>query len=822
MTTKRSLWNRILGKTEDAILKQADDVILNRAPQSRKLTCYISYSSVDGRLYAYELSKLLAEQGIDSLRADSEIESGESWIEVIRDGLARADAMIFVGSPKALTSRFTQIEFDYASRRHMRTVAIVFGTSYAIPNELRQFPWLVERGDEALLRGPSKETVTVLLSTLEGFAIRQAFKSDRLEPISPTPAEKRPLNEGKLILVGRGEVGKTSLVRRLMNEEFRGDESKTQGINITTWQVLDKAETFKLHIWDFGGQEIMHATHQFFLTERSLYLLVLNGREGGEDVDAEYWLKHIESFGGDSPVIVVQNKIAQHPFELNYRGLQARYPQIRGFIKTDCKDLIGVADLQQAIQEAVAEMPEVRMQFPLDWFAVKERLEKTENEFISYDGFRELCAEEGIADEADLATLSWVLHCLGIALNYRDDVRLRETSVLKPQWVTEGIYKILNAATLVERRGELRLEDLGNILPASRYPSARHLFLIELMRKFSLCLPFADQGDRYLIPELLGKEQPEETLTFSPSECLNFEYHYGIVPEGLLPRFIVRAHTLSRGQERWRSGVILAHEDCKALVAAEPAERRVIIRVKGGDAGARRRLLAIIRYDFDSINAEFKDRLEVQPRVPLTDFPNFSVDYKKLLAFERQRVASFPEFIGNQVVNVRVSELLNGVDFEEQVDKTLEALTRAKTVFFSYSHRDETLRDELETHLKLLQRQGVISAWHDRKILPGEEWDREIDTHLEAARITLLLVSADFIASDYCWDKEVKRALERHASSETTVIPVLLRSCDWERAPFGKLQGLPKGMTAITAWNDRDAAWTDVAKGIRATAESLN
>lgn len=565
----------------------------------------------------------------------------------------------------------------------------------------------------------------------------------------------------------------------------------------------------------------MHATHQFFLTERSLYLLVLNGREGGEDLDAEYWLKHIESFGGDSPVIIVQNKIVQHPFELNYRGLQARYPQIRGFVKTDCKETIGLKDLRKVIQQVVEKMPEVRMQFPLDWFTVKARLESAEDNFMSYERFCQLCSQEGIEDESDRDTLGWVLHCLGIALNYRDDSRLRETSVLKPEWVTQGIYKILNAKKLAERQGELPLNDLQQLLPKEQYPLDKHLFLLELMRKFSLCFAFPDEVDRYLIPELLGKEEPEETGEFPPGDCLNFEYQYGVLPEGLIPRFIVRSHILSRGQERWRTGVVLAHEDCKALVTAQPAERRVVVRVKGGDAGARRRLLAIIRYDLDRINAEFKDRLDAQPKVPLADFPAFAVDYKKLVAFEKQGVTEFPEFIGQQVIMVQVNELLNGVDLEQEREKSLEAMAKAKAIFFSYSHEDEALRDELETHLKLLQRQGVISTWYDRKILPGSEWDHEIDHHLERAKIILLLISADFIASDYCWDNEVKRALERHELGETTVIPVLLRSCDWKGAPFGKLQGLPKNMRPITRWEDRDTAWTDVATGIRAIAEKL-
>ena len=179
----------------------------------------------------------------------------------------------------------------------------------------------------------------------------------------------------------------------------------------------------------------------------------------------------------------------------------------------------------------------------------------------------------------------------------------------------------------------------------------------------------------------------------------------------------------------------------------------------------------------------------------------------------------FPEFIGQVVVTVKVDELLNGVDFEAQREWPLDAIANPNAIFFSYSHKDEGLRDELETHLKLLQRQSVISTWHDRKILPGGEWDSEIDRNLETARIILLLISADFIASDYCWGKEVKLALERHRAKDATVVPIILRSCDWQSAPFAKLQGLPREMKPVTAWADRDAAWTDVARGIRAIVE---
>ncbi|HIK05890.1 MAG TPA: GUN4 domain-containing protein [Trichormus sp. M33_DOE_039] len=144
-------------------------------------------------------------------------------------------------------------------------------------------------------------------------------------------------------------------------------------------------------------------------------------------------------------------------------------------------------------------------------------------------------------------------------------------------------------------------------------------------------------------------------------------------------------------------------------------------------------------------------------------------------------------------------------------------------LFFSYSHKDETLRDELAKHLTILEWQGVISSWHDRKILPGQEWDHQINDNLNTADIILLLVSSDFLFSKYCWDVEVKRAIERHNTGEACVIPVILRSVDWAGAPFARLQALPKNAEPVVSryWHTQDEAFTDVAKGIRAAVEEL-
>ena len=326
---------------------------------------------------------------------------------------------------------------------------------------------------------------------------------------------KRPLNEVKFILMGRGGGGKTSLVNRLVRNTFDPNSAKTEGIQITQWPVTIDHETVRLHVWDFGGQEIMHATHQFFLTQRSLYVVVLSGREGSEDKDAEYWLKLVASFGAGSPVIVALNKMNEYGFDVNRRGLQQKYPNIQAFVATDCKTGLGIGSLQNALFETLSAWKAWRVEFPTAWFEIKQRLSGMTESYLSFERFQEVCRKHGEHDAAAHAALAARLNDLGIALNYKDDPRLSDTYVLNPHWVTGGIYRILNADVLATRKGELHFADLSDILPAENYPVKVHVFLLDLMRKFELCFPFPDELDRFLVPELLDKQQPEEADQFS-------------------------------------------------------------------------------------------------------------------------------------------------------------------------------------------------------------------------------------------------------------------------------------------------------------------
>jgi len=154
------------------------------------------------------------------------------------------------------------------------------------------------------------------------------------------------------------------------------------------------------------------------------------------------------------------------------------------------------------------------------------------------------------------------------------------------------------------------------------------------------------------------------------------------------------------------------------------------------------------------------------------------------------------------------------------------ALVKASTtsplnLFVVYAHSDEALKDELLKHLAPLKRLELINAWHDRKIVPGEEWDEKISTHLEKSQIILLLVSIDLMNSSYCYDIEVERALELHDQEKAKVVPIILRSCMWNFSPFAKIQASPKDAKPVTAWPDKDEAFTSIAEGIRQLAEQI-
>ena len=478
--------------------------------------------------------------------------------------------------------------------------------------------------------------------------------------------KQKPLHEAKMLLVGQGNVGKTCLRERLIRNEYDPTRNKTDGIDIEPWEIEIDSKQLQVNIWDFGGQEIMHSTHQFFLTKRSLYLLVLDTTIGEEENRIEYWLKIIQSFGKDAPVIIVGNKADQHPLDIDKAGLKKKYPQIRDFREVSCETGTGILELAEFVKTEINQLEHIDDMLPLPWFNIKEKLEELDRDYIPYQQYESLCEEEEVEEEDKQRVLIRLLNDLGIVLNFQDDPRLEDTHVLNPEWVTNGVYKILNDRNLiVDNRGILTIPTLKRILyqlNKRRYPDRKHLFIIGMMRKFELC--FDIEPDRqFLIPDILPKEEP---YTGEWDNTLAFEYHYPVLPNSIISRFIVRMNHCIHQKTYWRSGVVLAKEGNLALVKADREDKIIKIRVSGKN-NTRRNLLMAIRSQFDYIHKTIPGIVPIE-KVPLIEHPEILLDYQELLGLESMGEKDIA--IGKLRKRIPLRQLLDGIEIQQnRIDK---------------------------------------------------------------------------------------------------------------------------------------------------------
>jgi internalin A len=476
-------------------------------------------------------------------------------------------------------------------------------------------------------------------------------------------SETRPLHEAKLLLIGQGSVGKTSLIERLIRNQYNNYQSQTDGLNVETWNVRVNSKDIRLNVWDFGGQEIYHATHQFFLTKRSLYLLVCNCRTSEEENRIEYWLKLIESFGGQSPVIIVGNKKDEQPLDINRKALREKYPNIQAIIETSCQDNIGIDELRTAIFQQIANLKEVYDLLPLSWFEVKQQLESMTEDFITYNRYIGICHENKIPEEQDQDQLIDLLHRLGLVLNFREHPILKDTNVLKPNWVTEGIYALLSDENLkTKAKGIFTPADLTRILNPERYPTQRHGYLVNLMKEFELCFALECYPPKFLIAGLLPKDQPDKTEL--EGETLEFQYHYKVLPESIISRFIVNTHDKIHNQIYWRSGVMLQYQENNeiyniARIKSDPEDKKIFITISGRKE-TRRLFLGILRNDFQKIHNTLPN-LEITEWVPVPGYPKHPpLDYQELLGLESMGESTIT--IGKLKLKLDLRQLLDGYE----------------------------------------------------------------------------------------------------------------------------------------------------------------
>lgn len=346
-------------------------------------------------------------------------------------------------------------------------------------------------------------------------------------------------NEAKLILVGNGGVGKTCLANWLIKNKFVEDKI-TEGINISEWVTSSPSgdSKIKLNIWDFGGQEIYHATHQFFLTTRSVYLLVWNARKTKDYDTIYYWLHTIEAFGEDSPIILVMSKMNESDDDLNLEYIKSKF-NIADYLKIDSIDGTGIHRTKESISGTAWNLPLMRSRFPNSYYRVREKLENIGRNWITEDELYKICISEGL-DDANISLLDWYLHQLGVILHFKDRIGLKNIVILKPKWATEAFYSILSTKSVRDREGVLLHSELEHIWHKETYPPEIYPQLMELMNKFELAYELSDKS-KYLVPELLPSYAFDLKWDEKDDLCFYYCYEY-FLPPGIITRFIVRMH----------------------------------------------------------------------------------------------------------------------------------------------------------------------------------------------------------------------------------------------------------------------------------------
>ncbi|MDX2250585.1 MAG: COR domain-containing protein [Bacteroidia bacterium] len=450
--------------------------------------------------------------------------------------------------------------------------------------------------------------------------------------------------EVKMLIVGEGGTGKTTLWNKLHNPDHPvPDDSQlsTVGIGIREGWKFDHPDfpgtPFLVNLWDFGGQEIQYMTHQFFLTRRSFYVLLADGRR--EVANFPYWFKIIDLLGYDPrqkkslPVLVVLNErgtiTARWPYDPE--AAKTDYPRL-DVIKRDvdfAKKDDRLEGLSQAIRQILCEyMTHLPWKIPAFWSAVREELyelRKTVNH-ITYTRFQEICRKKGIKNDSEISDLSQMLHDLGIILHYYEDLNLSDLMILNPEWAVNAVYEILKHEEVKNKQGRFDRSLLLGIWEACNYTKEeqRHLMNLMLKDSFEVCFQAEEEGKTvYIAPQLLPDIRPHFSWDKN-TKALRYTYQYPFMPKGIIGRLIVRLHTYISMQEGkkivWEKGMLVMQKGCQALVQetqdGDTGGKIITIEVRGNQEDDRRYLLQRIRDELEHIHTRSFPTLKFEEKIP--------------------------------------------------------------------------------------------------------------------------------------------------------------------------------------------------------------
>lgn len=600
------------------------------------------------------------------------------------------------------------------------------------------------------------------------------------------------LYEAKMLILGEGGAGKTSLVRRLYEPEksLPKEDETTKGISIHRHEFkLKNGRTFRLNIWDFGGQQIYHTTHQFFITHRSLYVLVDDTKKDYKAVTDDgfkYWLELIDVFSGHSPTLIFQNEKGGRSKQIDLAGIRARFDNVKEVYNGNLEQGDAADDAREGVEFYASHLSHIGEEVPARWLKVREDIETLAEKkpYVPVEGYFDIYRKHIDSNEAKALLLSQYLHDLGVFLHFQDDPLLVKTVILQNQWATEAVFCVLDDEEVKKKLGRFDLDDCRRLWEGSNY-ARMHSELLALMQKFELCYELAySEPKTWLAPQLLSAGRPASLAGTGKADDLVLRYRYEFLPKGMISRLTVRQHRFVRNPEKaWISGVLF-EQDSSSVLAEILATGEIELRGRGPE---RKALLSVIAADLDALNESFQGlRGKVDKRIPCNcgrcgknGEPEFFEQKMLLYRREHERLKvecpkSFEE--------VDVQELLDGIkalDVEKQPEWAKAAAPvrslQKMRIFLASSAELREERDEFDRYLReqndLLINEGVylmVVRWEN--FLDAMSERRLQDEYNEAIRQCDVFVSLFFTKTGKFTEEEFDAAHEQFNKTRRPLI----------------------------------------------------